>query len=273
MPGGARQERGKEISPRRITLSRPDAWLGLRVHSWVAGMADSVALVRTILGGSEPGECCAYSDNDIIEVLCQLQRNQFKASRAVARAVLPSRTVRWLDQYCSLFGGTRPRKRGRAWRRPSPSPVHLTRAAPRPTSPRFTYLQVLDDREGVVAMALFPLISMLNHSCEPNLRPIIETGFFLEFIALRDIAAGEELVFSYVPTDAPKAERNEVLREKCAGLAGAVACLLKLMAPTTLHMLWPQAANGGLTSNVGFFGNVRRYLFECCCARCLRGDD
>lgn len=60
--------------------------------------------------------------------------------------------------------------------------------------------------------AFFPLLSTLNHSCEPNCQvAYLEDGQALVF-ALRDIAAGEELSISYIYRHLPLAERQQQLR-------------------------------------------------------------
>jgi hypothetical protein len=60
--------------------------------------------------------------------------------------------------------------------------------------------------------AFFPLVSALNHSCEPNCQvAYLEDGEALVF-ALRNIAAGEELTISYIYVHLPLAERRQQLQ-------------------------------------------------------------
>lgn len=55
---------------------------------------------------------------------------------------------------------------------------------------------MLDDDGEVCALGLFPGCAMLNHSCSPNAIQSFK-GAQLEIVALRDIAAGEEVTISY----------------------------------------------------------------------------
>ena len=62
------------------------------------------------------------------------------------------------------------------------------------------------------------LISMVNHSCDPNCGiRVNETGAH-DYIAMRDIVAGEEIVFDY----AMRNYRIDYFPERC--LCGAVNC-------------------------------------------------
>ena len=55
----------------------------------------------------------------------------------------------------------------------------------------------------VIGVGLFPTVSMMNHSCIPNCAHTFSVSQFspvrLEMRAIRDITAGEELCYSYVP--------------------------------------------------------------------------
>ena len=75
------------------------------------------------------------------------------------------------------------------------------------------------------AICLFRLACRLNHSCSPNLVRE-QDGDEITFTALADIAAGDELTFTYVPASWSRAERQKLLRDyfqfecRCARCAG-----------------------------------------------------
>ncbi|KAG6379628.1 hypothetical protein JVT61DRAFT_10144 [Boletus reticuloceps] len=65
-----------------------------------------------------------------------------------------------------------------------------------------------------------PLAALTNHSCLPNAIVVFPRGgktkmkeSVMDVIALRDIAAGEEVLMTYVDTTLPKAQRQQVLTE------------------------------------------------------------
>ena len=74
--------------------------------------------------------------------------------------------------------------------------------------------RVLDDRQVVVGCALYPAAARLNHSCAPNLMASSGDGWLLNIEAQRPIAAGEELLFSYVDAQRARGERAATLREQ-----------------------------------------------------------
>ncbi len=89
--------------------------------------------------------------------------------------------------------------------------------------------RVLDERRACVGAALFPAAARLNHGCAPNLAVSSAEagkGWLLRLEAARDIAAGEELHFSYVDVGQPRSERARTLRQQylftCA--CGADTC-------------------------------------------------
>ena len=49
--------------------------------------------------------------------------------------------------------------------------------------------------------------SLLNHSCIPNCT-VHSTPGWIEIVALRPIAAGEELCIAYIATDVPRSSRQ-----------------------------------------------------------------
>lgn len=63
--------------------------------------------------------------------------------------------------------------------------------------------------------AIFPKISMLNHSCDPNIRNCFE-GRFLRIHAARDIAENEEISNCYGPNYKlmPTADRKNALKQQ-----------------------------------------------------------
>jgi hypothetical protein len=80
--------------------------------------------------------------------------------------------------------------------------------------------------------ASIPSMTLLNHSCEPNVRAMGAEKAYgsLELIAARDIKEGEELLRNYVPLkmaegDWPRQKRQEVLSEVLGGLCGCAKCI------------------------------------------------
>ena len=93
--------------------------------------------------------------------------------------------------------------------------------------------QILSATGRPIALGLFPLTSMLNHSCHPNCAHsfLLQPGQPPRLVmrAIHDISSGEELVYNYVPLYSSTASRQESLQH----------C----------------------------------YSFTCCCERCEANDD
>ncbi|CEM04249.1 unnamed protein product [Vitrella brassicaformis CCMP3155] len=60
--------------------------------------------------------------------------------------------------------------------------------------------------------ALFPVFSLLNHSCEPNSESTYVDRNTISAFTTRDVAAGEELTISYIDNTMSLADRREELR-------------------------------------------------------------
>merc|ERR1739838_1280034 len=66
-------------------------------------------------------------------------------------------------------------------------------------------------------LAVFPLLATVNHSCEPNAKVSFAagaSGVSASLVALRPIAAGEEVVHAYIDEHGPAALRAKRLREE-----------------------------------------------------------
>lgn len=76
-----------------------------------------------------------------------------------------------------------------------------------------------------VAVALCPVLAMVNHSCAPNCQQFTQDGS-CQLRALRDIDVGEELNYSYISLDSTDSERKTAIEEnwkftcKCYRCAG-----------------------------------------------------
>ena len=89
-----------------------------------------------------------------------------------------------------------------------------TMAAPATIAARFgAAVEALPDTEG---SAIFLELAMINHSCAPNAAvEFLGADAEATLLALRPIAAGEEILVTYVPIDAEDAlaERRSMLHE------------------------------------------------------------
>ncbi|KAG5176750.1 hypothetical protein JKP88DRAFT_249267, partial [Tribonema minus] len=89
---------------------------------------------------------------------------------------------------------------------------------------------MVDDRSSSIrGLGLFPLASMLNHSCIPNVALCFSFGTehnvpVLTFRALRNISAGEELCYSYVDLYQTTAQRRHMLQAAYHFTCGCVRC-------------------------------------------------
>lgn len=76
--------------------------------------------------------------------------------------------------------------------------------------------QIMDSDDTPIALGLFPLTSMLNHSCEPNCAHTFSCSPGrpprLVMRAIRDISAGEECQYNYIPLYASTATRRNSLK-------------------------------------------------------------
>uniref|UniRef100_A0A8C0EWP2 [histone H3]-lysine(4) N-trimethyltransferase n=1 Tax=Bubo bubo TaxID=30461 RepID=A0A8C0EWP2_BUBBB len=66
-----------------------------------------------------------------------------------------------------------------------------------------------------VAVGLYPSMSLLNHSCDPNCVIVFE-GYQLLLRSVREIQIGEELTISYIESLMPTSERQkQLMRQYC----------------------------------------------------------
>ncbi|NWS12841.1 SMYD3 methyltransferase, partial [Pachyramphus minor] len=66
-----------------------------------------------------------------------------------------------------------------------------------------------------VGVGLYPSMSLLNHSCDPNCVIVFE-GYQLLLRSVRDIQIGEELTISYIESLMPTSERQkQLVRQYC----------------------------------------------------------
>lgn len=74
---------------------------------------------------------------------------------------------------------------------------------------------------------LFLTAARFNHSCTPNVHHAWNARIGMETLhACRDVAAGEELVLSYIPTSLTRRERQAQLKGKFGFACGCAACSL-----------------------------------------------
>ncbi|XP_014304012.2 histone-lysine N-methyltransferase SMYD3-like [Myotis lucifugus] len=75
-----------------------------------------------------------------------------------------------------------------------------------------------------VGVGLYPSMSLLNHSCDPNCS-IVFNGPHLLLRAVRDIQAGEELTICYLDMLMTSAERRQQLRDQYCFDCDCARCL------------------------------------------------
>jgi SET domain-containing protein len=74
-----------------------------------------------------------------------------------------------------------------------------------------------------------PLVgALLNHSCAFNTRVSPQKNLVTEWVADREIAAGEELTVSYVDSSLPVAERRSILKHGWGFDCNCPKCLKEL---------------------------------------------
>ena len=75
-------------------------------------------------------------------------------------------------------------------------------------------ISICDDEFNTFGIGLFPLLSMMNHSCDPNVmvkfNPCTKTA---EIRALRDIKQNEQLFINYTDITVPKFMRQQALKK------------------------------------------------------------
>ena len=90
--------------------------------------------------------------------------------------------------------------------------------------------QVVDNEGRPVALGLFPLVSMLNHSCAPSHNAehffSVTPGHrpLLQMRATRDLIHGEEVNYSYLPHHLDYAKRRETLLKGYGFECGCTQC-------------------------------------------------
>eukprot|EP00127_Corallochytrium_limacisporum_P006542 Clim_evm14s230 gene=Clim_evmTU14s230 len=77
-----------------------------------------------------------------------------------------------------------------------------------------------------IGRAVYPLASVFNHSCAPNLVHYMELGAagFLEIRTARPVAAGEELNINYVDVTLPGKIRRSILEQEYHFVCDCVKC-------------------------------------------------
>jgi hypothetical protein len=96
-----------------------------------------------------------------------------------------------------------------------------------------------------VGLGVFPAACYMNHSCAPNVvHHFVDAGRTVVFRALRDIAAGEEVVYRYVETHQPRAERRRLLREAFFFDCACARCAAPMEREAAAQTRSPAAALG-----------------------------
>lgn len=88
--------------------------------------------------------------------------------------------------------------------------------------------RIIDEGDRPVALGIFPLTSMMNHSCVPNCSHyfITRQGCSPRLImrAFKDVKKDEELVYSYVPQYDSRSSRQELLRQAYGFTCDCIRC-------------------------------------------------
>jgi hypothetical protein len=94
---------------------------------------------------------------------------------------------------------------------------------------RLNAVGIFDEYGDELGCVLAPLAAMVNHSCLPNCQVMVEYGQ-CRLVALRDIAAGEELSYSYVSLQGGEEDRKRSIKDtwqfscRCERCCGEVDC-------------------------------------------------
>lgn len=74
----------------------------------------------------------------------------------------------------------------------------------------------MDDHFAPEIVCLFPLISRINHSCDPNAQVVSQTfvDYFVDIVAVKDIHIGDEVFISYLPPMKRKERRKQFLKAR-----------------------------------------------------------
>jgi hypothetical protein len=95
--------------------------------------------------------------------------------------------------------------------------------------------QISSNQDECIALGLFPLTSMMNHSCAPNCCHYFEIiqgqAPKLIMVALEDIKANTELCYSYVPLYQSRTERNTQLEKAYSFICTCLRCIDRTMFP------------------------------------------
>ena len=98
--------------------------------------------------------------------------------------------------------------------------------------------------------ALYPMTSILNHSCHPN-AVYSHIGNVMVVSAFRDIAKGEELTVEYVPTITSYYERKDKLSKYQIDCSCSI-CRIEASLSETDKVLREEILNLGNINNLFF---------------------
>lgn len=84
----------------------------------------------------------------------------------------------------------------------------------------------MDDRFAPELICIFPLISRINHSCDPNAQVISQTfvDYHVDLVAAQDIGVGEEVLISYLPPMKRSERRKQFLKARFLFDCNCSAC-------------------------------------------------
>ena len=88
-----------------------------------------------------------------------------------------------------------------------------------------------------VGVGLYPSMSLLNHSCDPNCS-IVFNGPHLLLRAVRDVEAGEELTICYLDMLMTSEERRKQLRDQYCFDCDCFRCQTQDKAPAQNQTSW-----------------------------------
>lgn len=111
-----------------------------------------------------------------------------------------------------------------------------------------------DGSQDQLGVGLFLDAAMFNHSCLPNVGKVLE-GRKLRFVALREIAVGEELCIAYVPLDEERETRRNILKKHFHFDCTCVRCEKKQEEDEMIETLAHKGCGGAWVPREGSSSN------------------